>query len=160
MKSFITAFLVAITFFGAGFGASAAYADDPGISLKKPSFFGGKYKSALDGYDTTTYWGESGPQKGSKEFSYEFKGATWLFVNQENLEKFKANPDKYRPAYGNYCAYALSKGDLAAGDPEVYKIVDDKLYLNYNKSVAEIWSKDIPANIKLSESEWAERINN
>ena len=150
MKTLIKLLAVALALFA----STAAFADDAEINLKKPSFFGGKYKHALNGYDSTTYWGASGPQKGSKEFKFEYKGATWLFVSAENLEKFKAEPTKYAPEYGNYCAYALGNGSLAAGDPEVWEIVDGKLYLNYNEDVQVRWQEDQSNLITKADGFW------
>jgi len=65
----------------------------------------------------------------------------WLFSTQQNLETFKANPEKYMPQYGGYCAYAVSNGSTASSKPEYFTIYNDKLYLNYNKTVYSKWVK-------------------
>jgi YHS domain-containing protein len=78
---------------------------------------------------------QAGPVKGSAQFSYEWQGATWLFSSAENRDRFNAEPDRYAPQYGGFCAYAVSKGRTASIDPEAWKIVDGKLYLNYSKGV-------------------------
>lgn len=134
--------------------STAADAREPEVSLLKPSLFGGEYKNALNGYDAVSYWTAGKPQKGNKKFSFSFKDRTWLFTSQENLDKFKADPDKYRPAYGNYCAYALANGQLAAGDPKAWHIHEGKLYLNYNKSIQKKWLKDVPGHLAKSEPQW------
>ena len=67
--------------------------------------------AAIKGYDTVAYFTESKPVKGSEEFTTQWHGATWQFSSKENLELFKANPDKYAPQYGGYCAWAMADGN-------------------------------------------------
>lgn len=136
------------------FASTAAFADSNEINLKKPGLFGGTYKQALNGYDSTSYFAASGPVKGKKDFALEYKGTTWLFASAENLAKFEADPSKYAPQYGNYCAYALGNGYLAAGDPEVWEIVDGKLYLNYNRDVQKKWQADQAPLIDSANGHW------
>lgn len=109
---------------------------------------------ALGGYDAVAYFTAGKPVKGSKEFSFEYKGATWRFATQANLESFRAAPDKYAPQYGGYCAWAVSEGKIANGDPQHWKIVDGKLYLNYDADVQKRWEKDIPGHISRAEVQW------
>jgi len=104
-----------------------------------PIYTGTFSNTAIGGYDTTTYYSGEEPIKGSKEFSTEYKGANWLFASAENLATFQANPEKYAPQYGGYCAWAIAHDNLVKGDPKVYHIDNGKLYLNYNKTVAERW---------------------
>lgn len=109
---------------------------------------------AIKGYDTVAYFTAGKPVKGDKRFSHSYKGATWLFSTQENLDAFKANPEKYAPQYGGYCAYAVSKGSTAKIEPDSWKVVDGKLYLNYNKSIQKKWEKDIAGYIKKADANW------
>lgn len=90
---------------------------------------------AIKGYDPVAYFTESRPIKGNADFEYSWKDANWRFSNAENLALFKENPEKYAPQYGGYCAYAVAKNTTANIDPTQFTIVDDKLYLNFNKSV-------------------------
>jgi YHS domain-containing protein len=106
------------------------------------------------GYDPVTYQQSGGPKIGAAANTLEWKGAKWQFVSPENLASFKANPEKYAPQYGGYCAFAVSKGATAPGDPKVFTIVDGKLYLNYSKSVQVVWKKDVPGNISLANGNW------
>ncbi len=94
---------------------------------------------AVGGYDTVAYFTENKAVKGDKDFSTEWRGAKWQFSSQENLDKFTADPEKYAPQYGGYCAYAVAKGGLAKGDPEAWHIYNGKLYLNFNKDVRAQW---------------------
>lgn len=109
---------------------------------------------AVEGYDTVAYFTEQKPVKGSKEHSYEWMDTTWRFSSAANLEKFKANPEQYAPQYGGYCAWAVSQNSTANIDPKAWKIVDGKLYLNYNAKIQKKWEKDIPGFIKLADTNW------
>jgi YHS domain-containing protein len=109
---------------------------------------------AIRGYDAVAYYQQSVPVKGSSQFSYQWRGATWLFANAENRDRFQADPERYAPQYGGYCAYAVSKGRTASIDPEAWKIVDDKLYLNYSKGVQKKWEQDVPGNIVKADKNW------
>lgn len=110
--------------------------------------------TAIGGYDAVSYFSDTGPEKGSSSFSMAYKGVNWRFANQENLDAFKAAPEKYIPQYGGYCAWAISQGYTAKGSPTYWKIVEDKLYLNYNKSVQDDWEADIPGFIALANENW------
>ena len=121
----------------------------------KDEIYTGTFSSeAVDGYDTVAYFTEGKPVEGKDEFSYEYKGAEWLFSSAENLAKFKANPEKYAPQYGGYCAYAVSQGGTASGDPEVWAIHNGKLYLNYSKSVQKRWDVDRDGFIAKANANW------
>ncbi len=120
----------------------------------KPVYSGGRERAAIRGYDPVAYFTENKPVKGSRDFLLEHNGAKWLFSSQENLEAFKANPDKYTPQYGGYCAYAVSRGSTASIKPEFFTIHNDKLYLNFSKSVYKKWMKDKNVYIKDANQEW------
>jgi YHS domain-containing protein len=111
---------------------------------------------AVRGYDTVALFAESGLTKGNPAHEYVWNGAKWLFSNAENLEKFKANPETYAPQFGGYCSYAVSHGYTADGDPETWKIVDGKLYLNYNQKAKEAWEAEQQKFIKDGEKNWTE----
>lgn len=87
---------------------------------------------ALEGYDPVSYF-DNKPVEGKDELKVTYKGVTYLFATANNVTKFKANPEKYEPAYGGWCAYAMGEtGEKVKIDPETYKIVGGKLYLFYN----------------------------
>jgi YHS domain-containing protein len=109
---------------------------------------------AIRGYDAVAYYQQSAPVKGSSQFSYRWRGATWLFASAENRDAFQANPERYAPQYGGYCAYAVSRGRTASIDPEAWKIVDGKLFLNYSKGVQKKWEQDVPGNIVKADEYW------
>lgn len=101
---------------------------------------------AISGYDPVSYFIAVEPQKGSKDITHSFKGVTYQFTSQENLETFKSNPEKYEPAYGGWCAFAMGKkGSKTGANPKTYKITDGKLFLFYNRfgiNTLPKWNKD------------------
>lgn len=111
---------------------------------------------ALSGYDTVSYFQGNGvPVVGSPRFMVEHDGAEFHFSSQANADLFAANPDTYAPQYGGHCAWAMSRGSLAPGDPTLYKIKDGKLYLNFNEQVQQTWLGDIDGFIAKSDPAWA-----
>jgi len=113
-----------------------------------------KKGAALHGYDPVTYFESPAPQPGSDAFSYTFMGATWRFVSAENRKKFAAAPETYLPQFGGYCAKAVSENHTADTDPLAFKIVNGKLYLNYDPKVQKLWEADIPGRIANAEKNW------
>ena len=113
-----------------------------------------KGDAAIRGYDPVAYFKEGKPVMGSKQLSYQWKGANWYFANQENLNAFKASPEKYAPQYGGYCAYGLAEGHKAPTAPDAWTIVNGKLYLNYDKDVQSTWKKDQPKYIVTADKNW------
>ncbi|MEO0973762.1 MAG: YHS domain-containing (seleno)protein, partial [Pseudomonadota bacterium] len=112
--------------------------------------------AAIRGYDPVAYFEAGEPVRGSKEHSLEWHGAEWHFSSAENLAKFEADPTAFAPQYGGYCAFAMSRGSYASTDPEAWRVVDGKLYLNYNKGIQKKWLKDRDANIVKADANWKE----
>ena len=123
------------------------------LSAQKSEVFE-KSGVAVNGYDVVAYFTQSKPVKGDAQFAYSWKGANWQFANKENLASFKANPEKYAPQFGGYCAYGTSQGHKAPTQPEAWTIVNGKLYLNYNNDVKAMWVKDTPGFIKKANENW------
>ncbi|WP_223275908.1 YHS domain-containing (seleno)protein [Algoriphagus aquimarinus] len=109
---------------------------------------------AIKGYDPVAYFTDSKPVVGEKEFKLSHDGANWYFSSQKNLDLFKSNPSKYMPQYGGYCAFGLAGGYKAPISPDAWTIVDDKLYLNYNKKVQVDWNADQAEMIKKADKNW------
>lgn len=109
---------------------------------------------ALKGYDPVAYFTEGIPREGRSEFEAEWKGAKWHFATARNRELFLGEPEKYAPQYGGYCSWAVGHGYTAKGDPEAWKIVDGKLYLNYNQEVKSKWEQDIPGLTSKGDENW------
>lgn len=109
---------------------------------------------AVKGYDMVAYFTQSKPLRGKPAFKTRHNGSTWWFANEDHLNKFKADPEKYAPQYGGYCAWAVAKNSLANIDPEAWRIVDGKLYLNYSPRIQRKWEKDIPGHIEAANGNW------
>ncbi|MEO1489495.1 MAG: YHS domain-containing (seleno)protein [Pseudomonadota bacterium] len=111
---------------------------------------------AVSGFDVVSYFSEDGtPVEGSEDFTVRYQGYDYRFASEANAQTFIEDPAKYAPAYGGYCAWAIGANDaLAPGDPNVYKIVDGTLYLNFSEGVAEKWNKDIPGFIASAETNY------
>ncbi|MBK1698566.1 YHS domain-containing protein [Rhodovibrio salinarum] len=126
------------------------------------AFFGSDDKTAyfaedgiaIRGYDPVAYFDQGAPVKGSAEHSLTWQGVTWQFASAAHRQAFQDTPEKYAPAYGGYCAYAVAKDQLASIDPTAWRIVDGKLYLNYSASIQDTWEEDIPGYIKQAEINW------
>ena len=108
----------------------------------------------LNGYDAVAYFTEGSPVKGNSKFSVVHDGATYRFSSAANRDLFKANPAKYTPAYGGYCAYGASLGKKFAVNGRAFEVVDGTLYVNKNESVYSTWSKDKPGNISKANGQW------
>ena len=144
MKSVKTLFVAAMAVFVAAV-STPAFAKDythstPGIS----------------GYDPVAYFTDGKPMRGSGFQVSVFEGVTYAFASEEHKEMFEANPEKYVPAYGGYCAYGVAVGKKFVTDPEVWRIVDGTLYLNLDRGIQRTWEKDVPGYIKKADVNWSE----
>ncbi|MEM8853533.1 MAG: YHS domain-containing (seleno)protein [Pseudomonadota bacterium] len=137
------------------------------IALTTGAFAGPQYVNdtgfANSGYDVVAYFdmeqapvGSPQPAAvpGSEAFTAEFNGATFAFANAENLAKFQADPDKYAPQFDGHCAYGVAKGGKVPGNPDLWRIVDGKLYLNITPNVVGFWEEDISGNIVTADNNW------
>ncbi len=126
----------------------------PARAAEPPIFTGLVKGVAVGGYDPVAYFTEKTAVKGRPDLTVEHAGVTWRFSSEANRSAFQADPGKYAPQYGGYCAYAVAHGYTAKGDPEAWSVVDGKLYLNYDKSVRRDWEKDIPGYVKKADANW------
>jgi YHS domain-containing protein len=109
---------------------------------------------AIQGYDPVAYFLEDRPVKGLREFSVMHSGVNWYFSSDKNQKVFKANPEKYLPQFGGYCAYGMSNGYKAKTEPDAFTIVDGKLYLNYNLEVRNLWNEKQTKYIIKANANW------
>ncbi|MEM9623662.1 MAG: YHS domain-containing (seleno)protein [Pseudomonadota bacterium] len=109
---------------------------------------------AVQGYDVVSYQTAKRPVRGNGHFTAVHDGALYQFANAENLATFKANPDQYVPAYNGYCAFGVSVGKKFIGDPEVWRVVDGKTYLNLDANIQDQWLKDTTGRIKAADKAW------
>ena len=112
---------------------------------------------AIKGYDTVAYFELGKAVKGSESFSFPWHDKTWHFSSVEHRDLFAADPGQYAPQYDGYCAWAMTESRLAVTDPEVWKIVDGKLYLNCSPAAYEKWSRDIPGHVRKADAIWKEK---
>lgn len=155
MKRIISTFIL---FFisAAGLYAQSADARKMQFNLEKPGL-------ATGGYDPVAYFVSNNAVEGRKDISTMYEGVTYRFSSLQNKEAFKANPGKYEPQYGGWCAYAMgSKGEKVEVDPGTFKVTDSKLYLFYNKyfnNTLKSWNKD-ESHLKASaDKNWAKFIH-
>ena len=128
--------------------------------LAATTAFGGEFNerngAALSGHDPVAYFVDGKPVAGQVTLRHQHEGSTFLFSTPANRDAFVANPAKYAPQYGGYCAFGVSRGYKADIDPSAFTIVGGKLYLNYNRQVQQDWLKDVPGFIAKADSRWAE----
>ena len=110
--------------------------------------------AAIRGYDPVAYFNGGKPVKGLPQHKAGYKGSTFHFASKANQDTFAANPEKYAPQYGGFCAFGVSGGYKAAIDPAAFTIVDGKLYLNYNRDVQEKWGADIRGYVAKADKAW------
>lgn len=140
-KKFVTAGLV----LAASIISAPAFAGD--VSHSTPG---------LSGYDPVAYFSDSKPMRGSGFHVTVHDGVIYAFASEEHKKMFTANPQKYLPAYGGYCAYGVAIGKKFVADPDVWKVLDGKLYLNLDKNIQSKWEKDIPGHIKKADANWSD----
>jgi YHS domain-containing protein len=109
---------------------------------------------AIKGYDTVAYFTEGKALKGTENFTFSWHGMTWFFQSRENKDLFAAHPENYAPQYDGWCAWAMTESRKAVTDPEVWTIVEGKLYLNCSPAAYEKWSRDIPGHIRKADEIW------
>jgi|TARA_R100000988_G_C3972680_1_gene152306 YHS domain-containing protein len=149
-KQFLIGSAVVFGLSGAAF-AGEQYVDETGY--------------AISGYDAVAYFNL--PQKdvgmmqphavpGRADITAEYNGATWAFASEENRDMFLADPAKYAPAFDGHCAYGIVKGGKVPANPNLWRIVDGKLYLNITPAVVGFWSEDISGNITAAKGNWTD----
>lgn len=135
--------------------------------LAAPAWAGPQYIDgtgfAVSGYDVVAYFdleqsavGQSqpAPVEGRSDITAEYNGSTFAFASAENRDKFLADPARFAPQYDGHCAYGVSRGGKVPANPHLWRIIDDKLYLNITKNVVGFWEEDIPGNLDLAENNW------
>lgn len=148
MKRIMIAAAAAVLWVGAA-AAGEQYVDSSGY--------------AVSGYDAVAYFdkelsedgdAQPAPTPGKASITAEWNGATWAFASEENRARFLAEPEAYAPQFDGHCAFGVAKGGKVPGDPQRWRIVDGKLYLNLQRSVQEMWLEDVPGHIAAAEANW------
>lgn len=128
--------------------APAAFADHAPVYTAPFS------RVAVGGYDVVAYFTDSRAVRGSAQHRITHQGFEYRFASAEHLAAFRANPSRYLPQYGGYCAWAVAQGYTASGDPTNWRIVNGRLYLNYNDEIQRRWEQDIPGHIRRGDANW------
>jgi YHS domain-containing protein len=134
--------------------AAAVPALSPALAGPAPEISVAADGLAAGGYDVTAYFTQGQAVRGSTAHQLQYKGATWRFASADNRARFEADPAAYAPQFGGYCAWAVSQGYIAPGDPQQWKIVDGKLYLNFNVRAKELWEADQADAIARGHANW------
>ena len=144
IKHVFSAFAISTAVFFSGLASAAdeVYVNAKGVTLA--------------GYDAVAYFTEDAAVKGSDKYSASYENATNYFSTKAHQDLFEENPSKYAPQYGGYCAYGAALGKKFDVNGKAFEIVDGKLYVNKNKKVYGIWSKEKSENIETANNEWPE----
>lgn len=144
---------LAIAAFAAGIAATSL----PVRAEEKPSF-NTTYGLALHGFDAVAYFTENSAVKGFPNITAQYDGATYEFASEANKALFTANPEKYAPQYGGFCAWAASQGYKADVDPHAFAINDGKLYVNFSGHFRDEFQKDAAANVTKANANWSAKV--
>lgn len=130
---------------------SAAYAE-----LKAGGAYNSLYAGlGAKGYDVVNYFTDGKPVQGSDSYVVEFGGVKWQFVSSAHRDLFKANPEKYVPQFGGFCTWGVANGKLFDVDPvNGWKIVDGKLYLNFNADIEKVFDREPSGFVSRATSNW------
>jgi YHS domain-containing protein len=109
---------------------------------------------AVQGYDVVAYFVEGRAVPGDAAFEHTIDGVRYRFASAANRDRFVREPERFRPQYGGFCAWAVSRGYTANTDPLAWKIVDGRLFLNYDRSVQRQWEGDIRGNVAKGDANW------
>ena len=134
--------------------AGSAKAEAQADTLRLVNTLGSSDGVAIRGYDPVAYFRDGGPRPGKPEFSVRHGGAVWRFASAEHKALFEAEPERYLPAYGGFCAYGTSRGYLVKIEPDAWSIVDGRLYLNYDLGVRETWARRTKTYIARADGNW------
>ena len=139
---FIAAFV-----FAALFCCAQAFGASPDLNLDSNGL-------ALRGYDPVSYFSDNRAEPGNSGISAEHGGATYYFSNENNRDEFLREPRLYEPHYGGFCAYGVAVGQKFDGDPEVFMIVEGKLYLQLDRATQTLWKAELNKNIAIADRTW------
>jgi YHS domain-containing protein len=109
---------------------------------------------AIQGYDPVAFFADGKPVKGDQKFLAKHDGAIYFFASKEHKDLFKADPAKYTPEFGGYCAYGVSRNKLVEIDVDAFQVVDGKLLLQYSKGVRDDFNADAKANLAKANANW------
>ncbi len=124
------------------------------ISLVDTSKYNSYSGVAIKGFDPVNYFKANKGTEGIDEFTTEWKGSTWKFVSEENKSDFMANPEKFAPQFGGYCAFFVTTGFTATPDPEVFTIYNDQLLMFNGGDVKMTFMLNTEASYETAKKNW------
>lgn len=163
MKSRKTALILALVLASGAAGAPTTFAQPEPPQARRTAGSTGEAKVlvnkssaglALQGYDPVAYFTDGRPTRGSEDYVATHEGATYRFASPANRDAFKAEPGKYAPQFGGYCAYAASINKLSPISPDQWEIIDGRLILQHNKRATDAWQKDPVGNLVKADANW------
>ncbi|UUX50808.1 hypothetical protein NUH88_03690 [Nisaea acidiphila] len=138
---------VAAIFFALLLACTQAFGAAPDVNIDDKGL-------ALRGYDPVAYFETGNAELGDASHSATIDGTTYHFTSAERREKFLEAPQTYVPNYGGYCAYGVAVGQKFDGDPEVFAVVDGKLYLQLDRATQTLWMSEVEKNIAIADRTW------
>jgi YHS domain-containing protein len=139
-----------------GFGLALTPAT---AALAAPANYTGGTGAGASGYDVVAYFTQNRAVAGKAAITASYNGVSWRFSSEANKALFVANPGKYAPKFGGYCAWAVAHGVTAPGSPQAWSIVGGRLYLNINKSIRAKWKADVTTQIRNGNANWPSVLN-
>ncbi len=133
-------------------GAALLAANAAGLFASAPVF--STTNGAIDGYDPVAFHLDGKPTPGDPAITRTWRGATWRFASAANRQRFDADPERYAPAYGGYCAYAMAGDYTANGDPLAFTVHGGRLFLNFDTDTRAAWLAERDARIEASDRNW------
>lgn len=129
------------------------------MQLTAPALAGAVFQGttpgvAINGYDPVGYFTKDAAVKGSAKHAAEWNGVTWHFETAQNREAFLADPVRYAPQYGGYCAFAAARGQLAKTEPDAFTVHDGRLYLNFDQPIKRRWDVQREEFIETANANW------
>lgn len=114
----------------------------------------GASKAAVSGYDTVAFFTDSKPVNGSPFITADHKGATYYFASEDHKALFTANPEKYVPQFGGFCAFGVSINKVLPVDISTWQVRNGKLYLNLNPDIRIKFDADFEGNLAKANKNW------
>ena len=141
---------------GAALAAAAVLSAPAKAELKAGGAFNPLYAGlGAKGYDVVNYFTQGQPAPGKDTYTVDYGGVKWQFVSAEHRDRFKADPQKYVPQYGGFCTWGVANGKLFDVDPvNGWRIVEGKLYMNFNADIQKVFDKDPGGFIKRATGNW------
>ena len=141
-------------------GCSAILAQNPSSALKPVNAVAqeGVDRLILKGADVVAYFTRASYVQGSARFTSVYEGVTFHFANPRHKTLFDAEPKKYLPQFGGFCANGVAYGIPWGGDADTWRIVDAKLYIFGGQSSKDAFELDLPGNLKLANRYWSEEV--